>query len=120
MSKNIVREGDLYKIVTVADKSFDIRYGYTCEGERPRWEPYPMYPDFLVSPEYTAEGYPFVTGDQDICEHYNPKPNVSGENWCNDCTLFDKQEEHIGICRCEKRFRKPNGEIDAQNEGATI
>ena len=105
MSENIVSEGNLYKIVTVADKNFEIRYGYTCEGERARWEPSPIYPDFLAFPEYTADGYPFAVAYQDTCKHYIPKPNVAGENWCNDCKLFDKQEDYIGICRCEERRR---------------
>ena len=105
MSENVVREGDLYKIVTVADKSFEIRYGYSCEGECSRWEPSPLYPDFSTSPEYTAEGHPFATAYQDICEHYIPKPKATGENWCHDCLLFDQQEEYIGICRSEKRRR---------------
>lgn len=108
MSENRIREGGLYKIVTVADKQFEIRCGYICEGERTQWEPYPVYPNFLLSPEYTAEGYPFATGDQDICEHYIPKPKASGESWCNDCTLFDKQDEYLGICRCEARRERQN------------
>ena len=120
MSENKIREGDLHKIVTIADKSFEIRYGYSCEGERARWEPSPIYPDFIASPEYTADGYPFATAYQDICEHYNPKPSASGENWCNDCTLFDKQEEYIGICKCQKRRCSPTkNERQNPNVGGT-
>lgn len=98
-----IREGDLYKIVTVADKRFEIRYGYTSEGERELWKPTPVYPDFIKEPQYTADGSPFATAYQDICVHYEPKPKVTGENWCNDCKLFQKHEEYIGICQCEKR-----------------
>ncbi len=112
-----IREGDLYKIVEVAGRSFEIRYGYSCEDERNRWEPTPIYPDFLITPEYTAEGYPFATAYQDICEHYSPKPKVTGENWCNDCTLFDKQEEYIGICKCRNRCKIPNNDKDTTNGG---
>ncbi len=105
MSNTKIREGDLYKTVTVADKTFEIRYGYSCDAERLRWEPTPIYPDFRASPEYTAKGYPFATAYQDICEYYIPKSNATGENWCNDCTLFDKLEEYIGICNCKEKNR---------------
>ncbi len=114
MNENIVREGDLYKIVTVADKSFEIRYGYSCDGERAHWEPTPVYPDFIASPKYTAEGYPFAVAYQDICEYYDPKPKATGENWCNDCAMFDKKEEFIGICKCQKRRCDPLN-IEEQN-----
>lgn len=119
MNEVNIREGDLYKIAEVAGKAFEIRYGYTCEGERALWEPTPIYPDFIAIPEYTADGFPFATAYQDICEHYSPKPKATGENWCNDCTLFDKQEEYIGICRCPKR-QKTDKENEPQIGGATI
>ncbi len=119
MSDAKVREGDLYKIVDVAGKSFEIRYGYSCDGERARWEPIPIYPDFTASPEYTAEGYPFVTAYQDVCKYYSPKPKATEEGWCNDCILFDKQEEYIGICKCLNR-QKSNKENTIQNGGMEI
>ena len=40
-----IRDGDLYKIAVIADKSFTIRYGYSTESEREKWEPTPIYPD---------------------------------------------------------------------------
>ena len=46
-----IREGDLHKIVIIGDTVFEIRYGYTSEEERNRWEPVPIYPDFVNKPE---------------------------------------------------------------------
>ena len=54
------KEGDLYKEVTVADKTFKLLYGYyeNFERESPFNEPMPIYPDFIKEPHYTAEGIP--------------------------------------------------------------
>lgn len=105
-----IREGDLCKIVEIGGHTFEIRYGYyDPELERGRNEPMPLYPNFLKEPLYTTDGYPLVTGDQDICKHFSPKPKISGEGWCHDCEFFEKHEEYLGICRCENRKRKNDG-----------
>ena len=59
----IVKEGDLYKIITVFGKTFELRYGYYAENERQSKfnEVTPIYPDFRKDPLHTMEGYPFVT-----------------------------------------------------------
>ena len=98
-----IREGDLHKTVVIEDTLFEIRYGYTCEEERNRWEPVPLYPDFVKTPKYTGDGAPFATVYQDACRYYCPTPSATGENWCGDCQYFDAREEYIGICRCEKK-----------------
>lgn len=100
-----IREGDLHKTVVIGDRIFEIRYGYTSEEERSRWAPVPIYPDFAKAPQYTTDGFPFVTAYQDSCPHYCSKPMATGENWCSDCKHFEKCEEYIGICRCEKKSR---------------
>lgn len=100
-----IREGDLHKTVVIGDCIFEIRYGYTSEEERSRWAPVPIYPDFAKTPQYTSDGFPFVTAYQDSCPHYRPKPIATNENWCSDCKHFEKCEEYIGICRCEKKQR---------------
>ena len=100
-----IREGDLHKTVVIGDRIFEIRYGYTSEEERSRWAPVPISPDFAKAPQYTTDGFPFVTAYQDSCPHYCSKPMATGENWCSDCKHFEKCEEYIGICRCEKKSR---------------
>lgn len=78
-----IRDGDLYKIAVIADKSFTIRYRYSTESEREKWEPTPIYSDFISEPVYTAKGIPFATAYQDVCEHYVAKPNINSEKWCD-------------------------------------
>ncbi len=98
-----VKEGDLYKLITVGNIPFEIRYGFYGDIERAHCEPMPIYPNFVESPRYTIDGYPFVTADQEVCEHFKPKPKISSEGWCNDCEYLEKHEEFIGVCKCKKR-----------------
>ncbi len=115
-----IREGDLCKIVEIEGHIFEIRYGYyDPELERERNDPMPIYPNFLKEPQYTAAGYPFVTADQEICQHFHPKSNISGEGWCNDCRHLEKHEEFLGICRCPKR-QKTDKENEPPNGGTAI
>lgn len=99
-----IKEGDLYKIVEIEGYTFEIRYGYyEPELEREWNDPMPVFPNFLKEPLYTPSGRPFVTADQKICEHFSPKPKISGEDWCNDCEHLEKHEEFLGVCKCEAR-----------------
>ncbi len=106
MTKGIDND-TLYKVVNIEGVSFEIRYGYESSKEIDKgWEPTPIYPDFLKNPRYTPKGYPFITVYQAICDHYEPKEDVSGEDWCNDCLWMEQHETYIGICRCKDRKRK--------------
>lgn len=95
-------EGELFKIITLHGRSFELRYGYYEDYERESEysEPIPIYPDFLKEPQYTDEGHPFVTQMQTLCEH--GKSNYS-DGVCADCSHFLYGEELIGICKCESR-----------------
>ncbi len=100
-----VKDGDLYKTVEIGGVTFRIYYGYSTQGEKENgWEPRPLYPEFLESPQYTKNGEPFATVFQDVCEHFQPKENK--RRWCEDCLLFEKCEKYIGICKCDKRKRE--------------
>ncbi len=106
MSESI-REGDVHKIFSIDNVTFEIRYGYHSPEERKRgWEPIPIYPDFTETRQYTSKGYPFALVYQDVCEHYRPKTSARAEEWCENCLHFEKCEAYIGICRCEKRHRE--------------
>lgn len=98
---NTVKEGDLYKAITVFGRDFELRYGYYTDIEResPFNEVTPIYPDFKVSPTYTDEGFPFVTQMQDVCAHYDGK---DGGDDCYGCKHFRQGEELIGICVCDQ------------------
>ena len=104
---NQIRDGNLHRIVEIDGVEFKIYYGYISDTERDRgWEPYPVYPDFVKAPQYTADGEAFVTAFQDTCEHYEPRGK--GEDWCDNCKLFDKRDKYIGICKCPLNRERKN------------
>jgi hypothetical protein len=106
-----VKEGDFYKTIEIGGRKLELRYGYyNPELERGRIEPMPIFPNFKKTPLFTIEGEAFVTADQDICEHFQPKQKISGENWCNDCVYLEKHEEFVGLCKCPHNREKT--EID--------
>ena len=96
---NAIREGDIYKVVSLHGRQFTLLYGYYEDYERGRCEPIPIYPDFKASPVYTDEGHPFVTQMQELCEHGNSK---FAEGVCADCPYFKRGSDLIGICTCRK------------------
>ncbi len=103
-----VKEGDLYKQITVFGKTFELRYGYYSESERHSAfnEVIPIYPNFIKEPIHTDEGHPFVTQMQDICEHYAGTP---GGDDCFGCCHYLHGDELLGICVCEKNKRPQIG-----------
>ena len=98
------KEGELYKLVEIFGKAFEIYYGYYADYEKAsEWgEPGPIYPDLKENPEYSATGYPIVTEMQIACENYSGRES---EDSCGHCRLFEKGEELFGLCKCE-RLRK--------------
>ena len=100
----MIKEGDLYKRIEIEGVTFLIYYGYSTEKEKEHgWEPAPQYPAFEEVPQYTPDGRPFANPCQDCCEYYDPIAPRKSDNWCFNCKLFDKREQMIGICTCEKR-----------------
>ena len=97
------KDGELYKVVTVMGKAFELRYGYYEDFERARGEPIPIYPDFKSNPVYTEDGQPFVTQMQEPCIHGESK---FADAFCVDCRHFVQGEELIGICSCKKNRKK--------------
>ena len=100
------KEGDLYKEVTISDKTFRLLYGYyeSFERESPFNDPIPIYPDFIKEPHYTAEGIPIATAMQNVCEFYNGKNDEDSS--CSDCVFFQKYEELFGLCNCSHNKRE--------------
>lgn len=99
--KQKIKEGDLYKTLTVFGHDFQLFYGYYDEMERssPFGELIPIYPDFASKPLYTKDGKPFVTQMQDACPHFSPARR--GEE-CHACRHYLHGDDLIGICACEK------------------
>ena len=93
---NKIRDGDLFKIINIYGKTFEIRYGYYEEFERGRSEPIPIYPDFKANPQYTDDGKPFTTQMQEVCKNGSSKFK---EGFCVDCKFFQNAEDLIGVCQ---------------------
>ena len=104
-------EGDLYKVIHLYGHTFSIFYGYyeTFERDNPEVEPMPIYPDFLAKPQYTTDGFPFVTKMQDTCIHYSGK--LSGFSECAECRYYLHGDELIGICTCSRNRLTENNDI---------
>ena len=73
-------------------------------------ESYPAYPDFEERPEYTDEGHPFATAEQESCLY--AKTNSFGRvkpSDCGGCSWFCREQmpyDPIGVCMCEARRRE--------------
>lgn len=101
-----LKEGDLYKVIKVFGKTFELFYGYYDESDR--YSKYAslmeIYPDLKKNPVYTDDGVPFVTAIQEVCEHYQKVRDTS--NRCIDCKYYKKGEELFGLCTCSARLKK--------------
>lgn len=105
------QEGDLFKIVQIYGKTFELRYGFYEERDRhTRFaEPVAIYPNFKEQPQYTEGGVPFITEMQTPCEYFvGRKCEDSG---CGDCAFYEHGDELIGVCNCPHNKKRP------QNEG---
>ena len=98
---NKIKEGTLYKLITLHGKTFEIYYGYYDENDKLSKfnDPIPIFPDFINNKEYTDKGFMFVTFMQDKCSYYIGDKN---EDSCYKCSYYKKGEDLIGICKCEK------------------
>ncbi len=100
------KEGDLFKVIGLYGKTFEIRYGFYEERDRHTQfaEPVPIYPDFIEAPQYTDDGTPFVTAMQNPCESFDGKKDANSV--CGDCALYRSCEELLGICSCPTNHRR--------------
>lgn len=98
-----IKEGTLYKITEVEGTRFELYYGYDSEEEKRRgWEPTPIYPDFIGQPQYTASGLRFANAFQEVCSHYHKKPTENDDDWCDLCEHFERGDDYIGVCKCQR------------------
>lgn len=101
------KENDVYKVIEIHGKRFEIRYGYYEDIDR-EYEPVPIYPDFIKEPIYSDDGAPFAVAWQDVCEHYKAKREErTVDDTCSDCIHYEKCEELLGICTCSARRSNP-------------
>lgn len=98
--REVPREGDLYKIIELQGRIFEIRYGFYEESDRYSQyaEPMEIYPDFIKEPQYTDEGIPFVTAFQSPCDYF--RGTLNENSTCEECGSYRHGEELIGLCHC--------------------
>ncbi len=94
------KEGDLYKITTIGEHSFELRFGYYADFERSNSEPVVIYPDLSENRLYDIYGYRIVTAVQDPCNCYEVHAHKTRDDCCNDCVYYTDFTEGIGICMC--------------------
>ena len=101
------KEGDLYKIIRLYGKTFEIRYGFYEECDRHTLfaEPMEIYPDFIKEPRYTEDGIPFATAIQTPCEKFSGE--MDDNSTCEECSFYRSGEELLGICICPQRKIDP-------------
>ncbi len=100
------REGDLYKVLQVFDRTFEVRYGYYEAFEREKADPIPIYPDLEAEAHYTAQGYRLVTQMQDMCEHAEFRKKKLRDPCCGNCKHFEHGDELLGRCNCSQNMRQ--------------
>ena len=99
------KEGDLFKIIQIHGKTFEIRYGFyeECDRNNRFAEPIEIYPDFLKSPQFTDEGIPFITAIQNPCIHFSGQRDVNST--CEECAHYQHCEELLGLCTCPHNLK---------------
>ncbi|AEE96795.1 hypothetical protein [Mahella australiensis] len=99
-----------YKVWRVGGRSFPIYLEYDEQLK----ESYPAYPDFEEHPEYTDEGRPFATAEQESCSCRKPNaPEQPPPGDCGGCGWFCREQtpyDPIGICMCDALRRKTKSE----------
>ena len=106
------REGDLFKVIHLHGRIFEIRYGFyeECDRHNQFAEPMEIYPDFLKAPQYTDEGTPFITAIQIPCAHFTRTKDENST--CEECAHYRHGEELLGTCACphnQKDTKQPQG-----------
>lgn len=93
------KDGDIYKLINIEDKTFEIRYGYYEDFERENNDPVPIYPDFLKEPIHVG-GVPLVTAMQDACDSFDGSDRDIG---CFACKYYESCDDLIGRCTDPKK-----------------
>ena len=101
-----IKEGDLYKIVSLGGHHFELCYGYYEDYERRGGEPVVIYPDLKSNPLYTSDGYLIVTAVQDTCKMFSPRGDVDEDAVCSDCIYYGGSKTCIDICNCDNNRKR--------------
>lgn len=95
---NVPKEGDLFKIIQLHGKTFEIRYGFyeDCDRHNRYAEPIEIYPDFVKEPMYTEDGTPFATAIQTPCQWFQGERDDNST--CEECSFYQQGDELLGVC----------------------
>lgn len=106
---NTPREGDLYKVIQLHGRTFEIKCGFyeECDRHARYAEPIEIYPDFVREPQYTDQGIPFITAIQNPCEQFDGERDENST--CEECAHYQHGEELLGICICPKNKKALGG-----------
>ena len=90
----------LYKVYRAGGREFPFTLSTTSILARAT-----SYPDFEECPEYTGEGRPFATAEQESCPHCKSKSaGKPPPGDCGGCGWFYRERTHydpIGVCMCD-------------------
>ena len=107
-----MRSKQPYKVIRAGGRSFPIFLEYDEQMQ----ESYPTYPDFEECPEYTEEGRPFATAQQESCPYGKPKaPGEPPPGDCGGCGWFSREltpYDPIGVCMCDDLRRDTKSETE--------
>ena len=104
------KEGDLFKVIELGGKTFEIHYGFyeECDRHTQYAEAVAIYPNFEKEPQYTDDGTPFVTEMQSPCACFSGK--MDENSVCGDCSYYRRGDELLGTCACLKNKKDVGGE----------
>ncbi|NLN47360.1 MAG: hypothetical protein GX153_12480 [Clostridiaceae bacterium] len=101
-----LEEKQPYTICWAGGRQFQIYLEYDEQLK----ESYPAYPDFDAHPEYTKDGQPFATAEQESCPYGMPRMEGAPLPCdCGGCKWFSRENtpyDPIGVCICSKRRRE--------------
>lgn len=104
--KQLIREDDIYEVLSADGGTFEIRYGYYEDFERDGSTPIPIYPDLEKSPVYGESSKYIVTFMQEPCVHYEPRVD-NAEPYCGCCKHYPNNKQMINACQCRCNSLKP-------------
>lgn len=101
-----------YRVCQVCGRVFTIYLEYDNQLK----ESYQVYPDFTEHPEYTEEGRPFATAEQESCPHCKPKTAEEPLPFdCGGCGWFLREQtpyDPIGVCKCDALIQTSNAKTE--------
>ena len=99
--KQLIREDDIYEVLSADGGTFEIRYGYYEDFERDGSEPIPIYPDLTKTVIFGASGKRIVTHMQEPCSYFRPVSDDGAEQCCGCCQFYPNNMQMVNACECK-------------------